>query len=261
MQMPPRPADAAVAGRRLPFPTGEPVRRSAGDQAALYIQRLIFEGALKPGERVPQDLVAESLGVSRTPVREALIGLEREGWVTIELNRGALINAFDEAAVVDHYTLYGLLYGFAVAKAMERAPREDFADPLLEMAAEVKRVRKAEEVWPLSVRFHSLIIDKAQSRPAQTVAGALGRLVPGNFFDLVPGALAHERRSLEAIARLVGAGRRHGRERRMPAARRLARRHGPGPVQEAGTHRRHAQQGRASEDRGLTAGRASDDRM
>jgi DNA-binding GntR family transcriptional regulator len=195
-----------MAPRSLPVPEGGPVLRSAPDQVALYIQRLIFDGELKPGERVPQDLIAESLGVSRTPVREALIGLEREGWVTIELNRGTVINAFDEAAIVDHYALDGLLYGFAVATAMERAPLEELSAQLLEIAMDVRRARHAHEIWPLSVRFHTLIIDTARSRPAQTVANALARLVPGNFFELVPGTLALERRSLESIARLVAAG-------------------------------------------------------
>jgi len=52
---------------------------SSGDQAALYIRRLMFDGDLRPGTRVPQDEIAQALGVSRIPVREALIALEREG--------------------------------------------------------------------------------------------------------------------------------------------------------------------------------------
>ncbi len=63
----------------------EPItRRSSGDEAARFIRRAIFDGTLRPGARVPQDQVAEALGISRIPVREALIALEREGWVTIE---------------------------------------------------------------------------------------------------------------------------------------------------------------------------------
>ena len=63
--------------------------------------------------RVPQDAIAQDLGVSRIPVREALIVLEREGWVTNEMHRGAFINALDEPTVHDHYELFGLIYGFA----------------------------------------------------------------------------------------------------------------------------------------------------
>jgi len=49
----------------------------------------MFDGTLGPGEKIPQDDVAGVLGISRIPVREALIALEREGRVTIELHRGA----------------------------------------------------------------------------------------------------------------------------------------------------------------------------
>src|SRR5438552_1306263 len=82
-------------------PADDVGRRSSGEQAAAYTRRLIFEGELRPGDRVPQHDVAEALALSRIPVREALIALEREGWVTIELNRGAFINALDADAVRD----------------------------------------------------------------------------------------------------------------------------------------------------------------
>ena len=97
-------------------------RRTSGDEAALYIRRLIFDGYLRPGARVHQDDVAKAVGISRIPVREALISLERQGWVTIEPNRGAFVTTFDERAVRDHYELYGLVYGFAATKALERSP-------------------------------------------------------------------------------------------------------------------------------------------
>src|SRR6266700_3549230 len=99
-------------------------RRSSGDDAAMLIRRMIFDGELRPGERVPQDDVAAMLGISRIPVREALIALEREGWVTIEMHRGAFVNALDARSVRDHYELFGLVYGFAARRAIERSDDE-----------------------------------------------------------------------------------------------------------------------------------------
>jgi DNA-binding GntR family transcriptional regulator len=52
------------------------IRRSSGEQAAIYIRGLIFQGRLRQGDRVPQDEIARTLGVSRIPVREALLSLE-----------------------------------------------------------------------------------------------------------------------------------------------------------------------------------------
>src|SRR3954464_14937235 len=97
-------------------------RRSSGDEAALLIRRMIFDGELRPHDRVPQDDTAAVLGISRIPVREALIALEREGWVTIAPHRGAFVSELDEPAVRDHFELYGLTFGLAARRAIERGP-------------------------------------------------------------------------------------------------------------------------------------------
>src|ERR1700681_724882 len=120
----------------LPAADGPILRRSSGEQAALYIRRLIFDGELRPGARVPQEEIAQTLGISRIPIREALIALEREGWVTIEMHRGAFITAINVQAVRDHYELYGLLQGFAVRRALATQDSE-WIDHLGDIAAKL----------------------------------------------------------------------------------------------------------------------------
>ena len=90
-------------------------------RAREHIKRLIISRTLQAGDRVPQDEVAEALGVSRIPVREALIALGHEGWVTLETHRGAFVNEISEAAVRDHYELLGLLHGLAARRALASA--------------------------------------------------------------------------------------------------------------------------------------------
>ncbi len=78
----PSPTDssrAAAKGRSNGSRGAKIVRTPSGEYIASHIRRLIFEGELRPGMRVPQDAIAQDLGVSRIPVREALIVLEREG--------------------------------------------------------------------------------------------------------------------------------------------------------------------------------------
>jgi DNA-binding GntR family transcriptional regulator len=116
------------------------LRRSSGDHAATYIKRLIFDQHLRPGDRVPQDEVAQALGISRIPVREALIALEREGWITIAMHRGAFVNDLDEQAVRDHYALFGLVYGLAVRRALDRGNAE-LAGTLDEIARSTTSMR------------------------------------------------------------------------------------------------------------------------
>ena len=74
----------------------------------------------RPGKAWLAAEIAQTLGISRIPVREALIALEREGWVSIEMHRGAFVNAIDADAVRDHYELLGLVHGFAASRALSR---------------------------------------------------------------------------------------------------------------------------------------------
>jgi DNA-binding GntR family transcriptional regulator len=196
---------AVKSPRPLPAPSEAGRRRSSGNQAAEYIRRLIFEGRLKPGERVPQDDVAEALSLSRIPVREGLIALEREGWVTIELNRGAFVNALDADAIRDSYELFGLVYGFATRCAVARAD-DGLVDRLAELARELRTTDDAAEVERLAAAFHTTTVDAARSPRIKVVLRATARLVTGNFFAEVPGAIAVERKGVDAVVKALRAG-------------------------------------------------------
>jgi DNA-binding GntR family transcriptional regulator len=189
-------------GEALPAPD-QLVRRSSGEQAAVYVRRLIFDGRLRPGERIPQEQIAQALGVSRIPVREALIALEREGWVTIEMHRGAFVNALDEQAARDTYELFGLVYGFAVRRAISRGSTK-LAARLDDITREITRTEEPEEISRLTFAFHAAIVDAAASPRIKVVLRAMSGLLPGNFFELVPGAIDIERKGLAAIANAVG---------------------------------------------------------
>jgi DNA-binding GntR family transcriptional regulator len=155
--------------------------------------------------RVPQDAIAQDLGVSRIPVREALIVLEHEGWVTIEMHRGAFINALDKRAVHDHYELYGLIYGFAAQRALARAG-DELPDLLADIQAGFAQATQPDEHQRLSLAFHGSIV-KASASPRIIVAlRAMSALVPGDFFEMVPGAVDVEKRGLAAIVRAMKKG-------------------------------------------------------
>lgn len=196
---------SAKPARALPAPNDTVRRRSSGYQAADYIRQLIFEGQLKPGERVPQDDIAEALSLSRIPVREGLIALEREGWVTIELNRGAFVNALDADAIRDSYELFGLIYGFATRCAMARSA-EGLVDRLAELEKELRDTDDPAEVDRLAAAFHTATVDAARSPRIKVVLRATTRLVTGNFFEQIPGAIEVERKGAAAIVRALRKG-------------------------------------------------------
>ncbi|MBV9040240.1 MAG: GntR family transcriptional regulator [Acidimicrobiia bacterium] len=180
-------------------------RRSSGDEAALLIRRMIFDGELRPGARVPQDDVAAMLGISRIPVREALIALEREGWVTIEMHRGAFVNALDARSIRDHYELFGLVYGFAARKAIERSDRE-LVDRLSAQVRACDATQDPVEFGRSASAFQAGLVDAAQSPRIKVLLRAMSALVPGEFFALVPDAMAVWRRGFMAVLRAIRKG-------------------------------------------------------
>jgi len=177
-------------------------RRTTGEQVALYIRSLVFEGELRPGRRIPQDEIATTLGVSRIPVREAIIALEREGLVTIEPHRGAFINPITRDTIRDQYELYGLAFGLATRRAAERGG-DSFVDDLGAIHAQLVAATDAEEFSASNGEFLGLIVQAASSPRVQAVLRVLSGLVPGNFFALVPGTMETQRTGTTAMMRAV----------------------------------------------------------
>ncbi|MBE3200814.1 MULTISPECIES: GntR family transcriptional regulator [Parafrankia] len=179
-------------------------RRSSGTQVAEHIRNLIFSGVLRQGDHVRQDEIAEELGVSRIPVREAIIVLDREGWVTNELHRGAFVHGLDENSVRDHYGILGMLYGFAAARATERGDDEGIgrlraAERTLHAATDPEVVLDANEV------FLRQIFALAASPRLKAMSRLMMGIVPGNFFALVPGTITPQKKGISAVYRAVKA--------------------------------------------------------
>jgi len=188
----------------LPF-DARLARKSSGDEAALLIRRMIFDGELRPGERVPQDEVPATLGISRIPVREPLIALEREGWVTIEMHRGAFVNALDARSVRDNYELFGLIYGFAAERAIARSGAQ-LVERLTELKAASDAADDPGEFGAYASAFQAAVVDAAQSPKVKVVLRAMSALVPGEFFDLVPEAMGVWRKGFAAILKAFQRG-------------------------------------------------------
>lgn len=124
-----------------------------------YVRHLIIEGELEQGRKVPQSEIATTLGVSLIPVREALIALDRDGWVTLVPQRGAYVNPITVDTVRDHYRLGGVLYGMAVQLAAERATDEQLA----ELRRIGKRASTEVDITKLFWAMFDLIGEAAQS--------------------------------------------------------------------------------------------------
>jgi DNA-binding GntR family transcriptional regulator len=93
------------------------------DRAAGYLAQLVLSQRLIPGEKVPMDGIAEHLGVSRTPVREALRLLETEGLVVSLANRGFVVRRMDAEEIGHLYEARACIETFMVRQAFARRTR------------------------------------------------------------------------------------------------------------------------------------------
>ncbi|MEH6854812.1 LysR family transcriptional regulator [Priestia megaterium] len=103
----------------------------ARDQVAEILRKSIFTGELERGQELTQEKVAEELGTSRMPVREAFQILEREGILTIQKRR-AIVQGLTIDDIVDHLEIRAMLEGEAAARANLKG--EKFEDIKLALA-------------------------------------------------------------------------------------------------------------------------------
>lgn len=188
----------------LPTPSYESGlgRQTSAAHVARYIRSLVVDGTLRRGDRVPQDEIAAALGVSRIPVREAIVALDREGWVTSEPHRGARVHGVDSQWVHDHYEILGALWALAARHAAERGDDTERA----ELRARLRAVQQAGDVDDFDAANHALlelVREMARSPRLTAALRAMTSIVPGNFFAQVPGTTEPQRRALAPIVRAI----------------------------------------------------------
>ncbi len=147
------------------------------DSAVDGVRGLILRGAYAPGSRLGEAELAEALGVSRTPVREALRQLAAEGLVELVPNKGARVVAWTPDELEQVFELRAQVEGFAAHQAALRATEDDVAR-LAELAAAhasatAARNRDLERIYDLNAAFHSRVAAAAGGASLQGVLGGL----------------------------------------------------------------------------------------
>ncbi len=126
----------------------------------------ILTGRLKPGEHLREIALANKIGVSRTPVREAIRMLELEGLVKIIPRRGAVVADITHKELTDVLEVRNALEQLAIELACQRITKEQL-NMLRENVAEFKRVTKSKDVTRLAqidVDFHDIIFDATDNK-------------------------------------------------------------------------------------------------
>jgi GntR family transcriptional regulator, vanillate catabolism transcriptional regulator len=148
-------------------------RASQTVKALLALRHMIIAGGLAPGERISELSLVDRLGVSRTPVRHALVRLEEEGFLDALPSGGFAVKAFTARDVFDAIETRGVLEGLAARLAAERGtPAADLA-VLREILAEIDTLIQPNEIAAdalseyvgLNAQFHTLLSGLCGSKP------------------------------------------------------------------------------------------------
>ncbi len=133
----------------------------------------ILSGVYKEKEELKEVSIGEELGVSRTPVREALRQLELEGLVKIIPNKGAYVTGITQADVRDIYIIRSMLEGLCTRRATEHITEEQLVEleeiMLLSEFHLKKKEQCVEQVSVLDGRFHKVLYEASDSRVLEHV--------------------------------------------------------------------------------------------
>jgi DNA-binding GntR family transcriptional regulator len=140
--------------------------QTAGPSGQSVYQQLLDEiraGTLLPGDRLREIDLASRLGVSRTPVREAIRQLEADGLVTHVPRTGASLRQLDYSEVMELYEMRAVLEGTA-ARLAARAASEVEIDELEALNQRLAEAGTGEEAARLNRLFHATLLDAAKNR-------------------------------------------------------------------------------------------------
>jgi DNA-binding GntR family transcriptional regulator len=150
---------------RQPLPPKNANETQETEKAPFLVVRRIREGILdedfKPGDHLREIDLAEKFEVSRSPVRETLLALEKEGTVIISPYKGAIVKPLSAAEVLDIAELRLALISLALKPAHRHLSPADF-DHAYDLAKRLTRINNAKEHFEYNRQFWDIIFSKAQ---------------------------------------------------------------------------------------------------
>lgn len=160
-------------------------RQTVGQLVYGVIRQAISSGAFAPGEWLRQESLAETIGVSRIPVRTALMQLESEGLVTFHPHRGARVRTLSRRQIEEIYRLRKLLEPYALQLSMARMTPERLTR-IREMAVHLDTMDTGDDFIEARVQFYRQVYD-AEHNPLlvemiEDLRSQVGRYLLGLHF-------------------------------------------------------------------------------
>ncbi|PRX42173.1 DNA-binding GntR family transcriptional regulator [Planifilum fimeticola] len=193
----------------MPIPKDAPKmeRISAKQRALEQIQRWIIEGTLRPGEKILDCELAEALGVSRTPVREALQILEMQGFVEMHPGSATRVTPIRREDVYKIYPPLAALEATAAELAADRVTEEDIRSLRLtnEKFADALGKKSFYEALILDEQFHQTILEAADNPYLTSFITTLQMHVRRFKYVFIRRAVVSPGRSIEEHAMIIDA--------------------------------------------------------
>jgi DNA-binding GntR family transcriptional regulator len=151
------------------------------DIAADFIREAIVSGEFAPRTKVDQDEIAEVLGISRVPVREALIELTQKGFVVAVPRRGAFVAEVVVEDIEDYYEVLAMVFSLATRRALGRLTPADLKD-LRRLHGEIASTGDNTRRRELDREFLNVINRAGSSSRLESILQFLGGALPGSFY-------------------------------------------------------------------------------
>ncbi len=149
-----------------PLELEAPLGRTLREQVLGRLRQAIVNGELAPGEPLRQDQLAEWLGVSSTPVREAIADLAREQLVDLEPNRGARVRPLTRQTSLEFAQIYRLLFEAGYEWGLPKLTNADY-DRIAVLNDELRACCKGEDYGPafdIDQSIHEVVFEAADNK-------------------------------------------------------------------------------------------------
>ena len=169
-------------------------RKNLSEQIIDAIRNAIVEGRFRPGDKIPEAELAEQLGVSRTPVREAFKLLEQQGLIEIRSKHGTYVASMNRAEAEDGLHVRAALEVLAVRQALERLSPQEWDELCGRYEAMLRDAWRASDTADavagieFDIAWHTLLVESAGNQAllrTWSMAG-LSNLIWSFEFELYP---------------------------------------------------------------------------
>jgi DNA-binding GntR family transcriptional regulator len=145
--------------------------KSLREQVYEYLRDEIHNRKLLPGATININEISQQLGISKTPLRDAIIQLEIEGFVTILPRRGVKVKKLSLQEIKDSYQIVGALEGTVIIDVFERIGKSHISRLEKLNAKQIKALDRKEydRYYKLNLDFHSIFLDLSDNKTLKSI--------------------------------------------------------------------------------------------